>query len=98
MRCADVASVGVAVVSVMPSSCAIASLSRPCVLSKSHRSYPQIAARLHAILLFDSGQNAEAVSTILHIYPKTLKRWATSFVVGGEDALTTLTYRAAMAG
>lgn len=34
----------------------------------------RVAERLHAILLLDSGQNAEAVSGILHVHPKTLKR------------------------
>jgi transposase len=52
----------------------------------------RVAERLHAILLLDSGQNAEAVSSILHIHPKTLKRWITAFVAGGEEALTTLRY------
>jgi transposase len=46
------------------------------------------AERLHAILLLDSGQIAVAVSTILHIQPKTLKRWIQAFAAGGEDALT----------
>ena len=36
----------------------------------------RIAERLHAILLLDGGQNAESVSQILHIHPKTLKRIA----------------------
>mgnify|MGYP000860948034 FL=1 len=52
----------------------------------------RIAERLHAILLLDSGQNAAAVTAILHIHPKTLKRWITAFVAGGEEALTTLHY------
>jgi transposase len=50
------------------------------------------AERLHAILLLDSGQNAQSVSTILHVNPKTLKRWIAIFVAGGEEALTTLNY------
>jgi hypothetical protein len=48
----------------------------------------RIAERLHAILLLDSGQNAETVSQILHIHPKTLKRWVKAFAAGGEDAVT----------
>jgi transposase len=52
----------------------------------------RVAERLHAILLLDSGQNADAVSAILHIHPKTLKRWVKAFASGGEDALTNLNY------
>ena len=52
----------------------------------------RVAERLHAILLLDSGQNADAVSSILHIHPKTLKRWIQAFASGGEDALTKLQY------
>jgi transposase len=52
----------------------------------------RIAERLHAILLLDSGQNAQSVSTILHVNPKILKRWIAIFVAGGEEALTTLNY------
>lgn len=52
----------------------------------------RIAERLHAILLLDAGQNAESVSTILHIHRNTLKRWVKTFVAGGEQALTTLNY------
>lgn len=52
----------------------------------------RVAERLHAILLLDSGQNADAVSTILHIHPKTLKRWINAFAAGGEDALTSFKY------
>src|SRR6266542_3701022 len=52
----------------------------------------RVAERLHAILLLDSGQNADAVSSILHIHPKTLKRWINAFASGGEDALTKLNY------
>jgi transposase len=52
----------------------------------------RIAERLHAILLLDSGQNAQSVSTILHVNPKTLKRWIAIFVAGGEEALMTLNY------
>src|SRR4029453_1122559 len=52
----------------------------------------RVAERLHAILLLDSGQNAEAVSHILHVHPKTLKRWVKAFASGGEDALISLHY------
>src|SRR5919109_1103836 len=52
----------------------------------------RIAERLHAILLLDSGQNAVAVSRILHVHPKTLKRWVKAFASGGEDALLTFNY------
>jgi len=52
----------------------------------------RVAERLHAILLLDSGQNAEAVSTILHVHPKTLKRWVKAFASGGEEALTRFNY------
>jgi hypothetical protein len=52
----------------------------------------RVAERLHAILLLDSGQNADTVSAILHIHPKTLKRWIKAFTSGGEDALTKLKY------
>lgn len=56
--------------------------------SNDHR----VAERLHAILLLDSGQNAQAVCSILRIHPNTLKRWIKTFVAGGEQALTTLNY------
>ena len=52
----------------------------------------RVAERLHAILLLDSGQNADAVSSILHIHPKTLKRSLKAFATGGEDALTSFKY------
>jgi transposase len=52
----------------------------------------RLAERLHAILLLDSGQNAEAVSRILQIHPKTLKRWVKAFASGGEAALLTFNY------
>jgi len=55
----------------------------------------RVAERLHAILLLDAGQNAQGVSTILHIHPNKLKRWVKTFVAGGEEALTTLNYVAA---
>ncbi len=52
----------------------------------------RVAERLHAVLLLDSGLNADAVSSILHIHPKTLKRWIKAFSNGGEAALTNLKY------
>ncbi len=52
----------------------------------------RVAKPLHAILLLDSGQNAEAVSRILHVHPKTLKRWVKAFASGGEAALTSFNY------
>src|SRR4029450_10582925 len=52
----------------------------------------RVAERLHAILLLDSGQNADAVSSILHIHPKTLKRSIKAFASGGEEALTSFKY------
>ncbi len=52
----------------------------------------RVVEQLHAILLLDGGQNAQAVGTILHIHPKTLKRWIRAFVEGGEEALTTFHY------
>ncbi len=48
----------------------------------------RVAERLHAILLLDSGQNADAVSAILHIHPKTLKRWIKAFANGGDGWMT----------
>jgi transposase len=52
----------------------------------------RMAEHLHAILLLDSGQNAEAISRILHVHPKTLKRWVKAFASGGEEALTRFNY------
>jgi transposase len=52
----------------------------------------RVAERLHAILLLDSGQNAQSVCSILPIHPNTLKRWGNIFVTRGEEALTTLNY------
>ncbi len=53
----------------------------------------RVAERLHAILWLDDGQNAETVSRILHVHPKTLKRWVKAFASGGEAALTHLLKR-----
>jgi hypothetical protein len=44
----------------------------------------RVAKRLHAILLLDDGQNAETASRILHVHPKTLKRWVKAFASGGS--------------
>ena len=52
----------------------------------------RVAERLHAILLLDRGQNADAVSAILHTHPKTLKRSLTAFASGGEAALISFKY------
>lgn len=42
----------------------------------------RVSERLHAILVLDSGHNAESVCAILNIHPKTLKRWIATFVAG----------------
>jgi len=52
----------------------------------------RVAERLHAILLLDSGQNAEAVGRILHVHSKTLKRWVKAFVTGGEATFIAFNY------
>jgi transposase len=38
----------------------------------------------------DSGQNIEAVSGILHVHPKTLKRWVKASASDGSDELASL--------
>jgi transposase len=48
----------------------------------------RVAERLHAILLLDEGRSAHDVATILHLHPKTLKRWIRSFAAGGVETLT----------
>jgi transposase len=50
------------------------------------------AERLHAILLLDEGRSAHAVSAILHLHPKTLKRWVRIFASSGVEALCTFNY------
>ena len=45
----------------------------------------RIVERLHAILLLGSSQHADAVSSILHTHPKTLKCWMSVFVAGRLD-------------
>jgi transposase len=57
-----------------------------------HTNDRRISERLHAILLLDSGQNADAISSLLHIHPKTLKRWINVFAAGSEEALTSFNY------
>jgi transposase len=57
-----------------------------------HTDDRRVAERLHAILLLDSGQNAHAVSTILHIHPRTRKRWINTSATGDEEALTSFKY------
>jgi len=52
----------------------------------------RVAERLHAILLLDEGRSATDVSAILHLHPKTLKRWIRIFASSGVDALTTFHY------
>ena len=52
----------------------------------------RVAERLHAILLLDEGRSATDVSAILHLHPKTLKRWIHTFAFSGADALCTFHY------
>lgn len=52
----------------------------------------RVAERVHAILLLDEGRSAHEVSAILHLHPKTLKRWIRIFAASGIDALCTLNY------
>ena len=52
----------------------------------------RVAERLHAILLLDEGRSAHDVSAILHLHPKTLKRWIHIFARSGIDALCTFNY------
>lgn len=52
----------------------------------------RVAERLHAILLLDEGRSAHDVSAILHLHPKTLKRWIRLFATSGVDALCTFNY------
>ena len=52
----------------------------------------RVAERLHAILLLDEGRSAHDVSTILHLHPKTLKRWITIFATLGVEQLVTFNY------
>src|ERR671923_1025718 len=50
------------------------------------------AERLHAILLLDEGRSAQGVSAILHLHPKTLKRYVRIFARSGVEALCTFNY------
>ena len=52
----------------------------------------RVAERLHAILLLDEGRSAHDVSAILHLHPKTLKRWIRTFATSGVEALCTFNY------
>jgi transposase len=52
----------------------------------------RVAERLHAILLLDERRSAHDVSTILHLHPKTLKRWIRTFATSGVEALCTFNY------
>jgi transposase len=52
----------------------------------------RVAERLHAILLLDEGRSASAVSGILHLHRKTLKRWVGTFATSGVEALCAFHY------
>jgi transposase len=52
----------------------------------------RVAERLHAILLLEEGRSAHAVSAILHLHPKTLKRWVRIFASAGVEALCSFNY------
>jgi transposase len=52
----------------------------------------RVAERIHAILLLDEGRSAADVSAILHLHPKTLKRWIRTFAASGVEALCTFHY------
>src|ERR1051325_10596555 len=52
----------------------------------------RIADRIQAILLLDGGRNTGDVAEILHVTPKTIKRWVKTFAQHGLDELCTLTY------
>ena len=52
----------------------------------------RVAERLHAILLRDEGRSATDVAAILHVHPKTLKRWIHTFATSGVEALCTFHY------
>jgi transposase len=57
-----------------------------------HTTDRRVAERLHAILLLDEGRSASDVSAILHLHPKTLKRWVKLFAANGVDGLCTFNY------
>jgi transposase len=52
----------------------------------------RVAERLHAILLLDEGRSASDVSAILHLHPKTLKRWIKRFTALGVDGVCIFQY------
>jgi transposase len=52
----------------------------------------RVAERLHAILLLDEGRSAPDLSAMLHLHPKTLKRWVKLFAASGLEALSTFNY------
>src|SRR6476661_5732466 len=52
----------------------------------------RVAERIHAILLLDEGRSAADVAAILHLHPKTLKRWIRTFATAGVEALCTFHY------
>ncbi len=52
----------------------------------------RIAERLHAILLLDEGRSGSDVSAILHLHPKTFKRWVKIFAATGVEGLCTFNY------
>ena len=57
-----------------------------------HTTDRRVAERLHAILLLDEGRSAPDVSAILHLHPKTLKRWVKLFAASGVDGLCPFNY------
>ena len=52
----------------------------------------RVAERLHAMLLLDEGRSAPEVGAILHLHPKTLKRWVKIFAAHGVEGLSTFNY------
>jgi len=52
----------------------------------------RVAERLHAILLLDEGRSAPEVSAILHLHPKTLKRWVKIFAARGVEGFASFNY------
>ena len=57
-----------------------------------HTTDRRVAERLHAILLLDEGRAAPDVSAILHLHPKTLKRWVKLFAASCVEGLSTFNY------
>ena len=58
----------------------------------------RVAERLHAILLLDEGRSASDVSAILHLHPKTLKRWISSSPPVASTVYAPFSMSAARAG